>query len=167
MEIWKDILGYEGVYMVSNKGNIKRLVGYRARKERVLNKNMARDYYTVTLCKNAVHDCRMIHKIVAQHFVENPLNKPQVNHIDNNPTNNCAENLEWTTQKENIQHALKCGRIYRKGESAQFSKLTEKDVLDIRERRRNGEMTKSIAKDYGIKPSYVSTIALRITWKHI
>lgn len=108
-EIWKDIRDYEGIYQVSNLGRVKSFdikdkLG-RIRKGRVLKgcKN-TKGYLLVNLYKNNMGCGKLIHRLVAQAFIPNPENKPQVNHIDENKTNNMVSNLEWSTSKENNNH---------------------------------------------------------------
>lgn len=114
-ELWRDIPGYEGYYQVSNLGRIKslpRLVksknnGVRKTKE-ILLKPQSDDegYQSVGLHKeNSQKDCR-IHRLVAEAFIPNPENKPQVNHIDGVKYHNNVRNLEWVTNSENMIHAL-------------------------------------------------------------
>lgn len=123
MEIWKDIKGYEGLYQVSSFGRIKsldRYVGYKGKadKMRLLKGEekkgtvTAKGYLKVTLFKNGYGKTREIQRLVAEAFIENPLNKEQVNHIDGNKQNNHVENLEWCSPKENTIHAI---RVLRKG----------------------------------------------------
>lgn len=98
-EIWRDIEGYEGLYQVSNKGHVKSL---KWGKERILRPMInSSGYLKVQLYKNTAHQYRYIHRLVAITFIQNPDNKPQVNHKDENKLNNCVENLEWSTAKEN------------------------------------------------------------------
>lgn len=99
-ELWKDIKGYEGLYQVSNFGRIKRVTTGRILKGRKDSKG----YLMVNLSKNSIVSNKIIHRIVAQAFIPKPENKPQVNHIDENKSNNVASNLEWVTAKENINH---------------------------------------------------------------
>lgn len=102
-EIWKDIDGYEGLYQVSNLGRVKRvntgrvLKGVKDRK----------GYLIVNLCKNGSQSTKKIHRLVAQAFISNPESKPQVNHIDENKTNNMVSNLEWMTSTENNNHGTR------------------------------------------------------------
>ena len=107
MEIWKDIVGYEGLYEVSNFGRVKSLKGH----EKILKPaNNGNGYLFVYLWKNGKGKQSYIHRLVATAFISNPLNKPCINHIDCNPQNNNVDNLEWVTQRENIQYAYKLGR---------------------------------------------------------
>jgi hypothetical protein len=104
MEIWKDIKDYKGIYMISNYGNIKSnrgiSRGYKTEK----------GYYRAKLYKNNIPKSEYVHRLVAKAFIENEFNKPDVNHIDNNPLNNNISNLEWCTHKENMAHSARQGR---------------------------------------------------------
>lgn len=103
-EIWKDIEGYEGMYMVSSLGRVKTLIcrykNVTILKERVKNNG----YCSITLYKNKIPHTYLAHRLVAQAFLPNPNNYPVVNHKDENPKNNCVENLEWYTQEYNINY---------------------------------------------------------------
>ena len=109
-EVWKDIVGYEGLYQVSNLGRVKSLNYKHTKKEGVLAfKRHKSGYLTVMLCKNGENKNRSIQTLVAGEFIENPENKPCVNHIDGNKENNAVENLEWVTYSENTRHAIRTG----------------------------------------------------------
>lgn len=109
-EIWKPIAGYEGLYEVSNLGNVASLNYQNTGKRKVLAlKHHSSGYVTVTLCNRGVHKNKSIHTLVARTFIDNPKNLPQVNHIDGDKTNNTVENLEWVTAKENMRHAVQNG----------------------------------------------------------
>lgn len=119
-EIWKDIVGYEGLYQVSNLGRVKslpKMVGFRPQSEKLtaifIDKH---GYYKTNLYKNNIHKQVYVHILVAQAFVPNVCNKPQVNHIDGDKSHNFDTNLEWCTAKENVVHAYANGlKVGKKG----------------------------------------------------
>lgn len=118
MEIWKDIKGYEELYQVSNLGRVKSLDHYikqRNNSKKLYKGQMIKPqlnhqeqgYFIVGLSKNNKRKCYYIHRLVAEHFIENPKNKPEVNHKDGNKLNNRIDNLEWATREEQMTHAYK------------------------------------------------------------
>ena len=104
-EIWKDIAGYEGLYKVSNLGRVKSLNYLRKgiEKDRIPNKNNS-GYLIVGLHKDGKIKNFLIHRLVAEAFIENVNDLPQVNHIDENKLNNRVENLEWCSAKYNSNY---------------------------------------------------------------
>ena len=101
MEEWRDVVGYEGLYKVSNLGNI-----YSFYVNRILSKHlMPNGYITIRLCNNSQHKRVQLGRIVAIAFIPNPDNLSEVNHKDCNPRNNESENLEWCTHAYNINYA--------------------------------------------------------------
>ena len=111
-EIWRDIVGYEGLYQVSNLGNVKSLNYNKTGKERNLKPGTdGSGYRFVNLCKNGKIRLFKIHRLVAQAFLENPDHKSDVNHKDENKTNNCVDNLEWMTSKENANFGTRNERL--------------------------------------------------------
>lgn len=114
IEKWKDIPGFEGVYQISNYGRVKATkrwdVNYRAfiDDEHILTpSDNGNGYLIVGLRKNTKKYSRYVHRLVAEAFVDNPLSKKVVNHKDYDKENNKADNLEWCTQKENIDYSSK------------------------------------------------------------
>ena len=108
MEKWKDVKGYEGIYKISSKGRLKRLIGPLAKKERFLKvADNQSGYKFYTLCKNGKVKIMYAHRIVAMAFIPNPKNKEEVNHIDGDRSNNNLRNLEWVTRSENHHHRYK------------------------------------------------------------
>ena len=97
MEEWKNVIGYEGLYEVSNKGNVRNV-----RRNKLL--RLPKNYYgyiQVCLYKNGISTGFLVHRLVAQAFIHNPDNLPQVNHKDEDKTNNNVDNLEWCDQAYN------------------------------------------------------------------
>lgn len=133
IEIWKSVLGYEGLYEVSSFGRIKALAAARpcgrhkkaTKKEKILSpKNQIR-YWGATLSKNGVKEQVLIHRIMAICFLPNLFNLPQVNHINSDSLDNRLENLEWCTPSENQQHGLKSGNRKSGGSHKQAKTLLD------------------------------------------
>lgn len=103
-EIWKDIKNYEGLYQVSNLGRVKSLNFHRTGKERILKLFKKRNYLQVCLSKNSKHKYYSVHRLVATTFIHNPNGYLVINHRDEDPFNNCVNNLEFCTQKYNINY---------------------------------------------------------------
>lgn len=106
-EIWKDIEGYEGFYQVSNFGNVKSL-NYQGRgySQNLALKKNCKGYYWVMLYKFGCKQPILVHRLVAEAFIENPNKFKSVNHKDENPLNNRAENLEWCTASYNVRYSI-------------------------------------------------------------
>ncbi len=124
MEEWKDIRGYEGLYVISNHGRVSslnrisidkngRMVSYKGKM--LLPQPNSSGYLRVQLKHNGTTQYYFVHRLVALHFVENPYPDcyAVVNHLDSNHLNNKADNLEWTTHYGNNHHAIKNGRMKR------------------------------------------------------
>lgn len=126
-------------------------------------------YHTVNVYdKNMKERKERVHRLVALAFVEGETNvKNIVNHIDGNKDNNHVDNLEWCSIIYNNRHAIEQLGVSRKGESNGSSKLTESQVLDIRERHENGESVKDLVFRYDLNKSTINRIVKRETWKHI
>jgi DNA-binding CsgD family transcriptional regulator len=173
IEIWKDVVGYEGLYEVSNLGqvrSIRRDIG-AGRKGGGLIKGyitkVGYRYVGIGVRGVSKRGCS-VHRMVCKAFHPNPLNKETVNHIDGDKSNNRASNLEWSTWTENNRHARRTGlNIAARGERSGNSKLTEADVIRIRWLSDNGMKNKDIAIIYGLSRRGVSFIVSRINWKHV
>ena len=147
-EIWKDIKGYEGLYQVSSFGRVKRVTTGRILK----GSNDSIGYLLVILYKNNIGSTKKIHRLVAEAFIPNPDNKPQVNHIDEDKTNNIVSNLEWMTAKENSNHGTRNGRVSR-----------SKSIPIIAINIKTGESqefygTNECARQLGLSPSNISAV---------
>lgn len=103
IEEWKDIKGYEGLYQVSNLGRVKSLKRGSIRFGTLTHEN----YLRLKLYKDGTYKNKNVHRLVAETFIPNPENKPTVNHIDEDKTNNMVSNLEWATIKENLNHGTR------------------------------------------------------------
>lgn len=159
MEVIKSIAGTGGLYQVSSLGKVRR-------RGSAFQKGSAdgKGYIQVALyLKPNVWTLKKVHRIVAEHFVDNPLNKPQVNHMDGNKQNNAADNLEWCTNKENNIHARRLGLIDSRGEKSGKNIYRESVVRLALETR--GEVSiKDFAAKHGLTPKYVSAIRRGERW---
>lgn len=119
IEQWKDIAGYEGLYQVSNLGNVKSLARYKKNRSKMqeVKEHMMKPfvynegYARVQLSKDGKARSFCVHRLVALAFVPNTENKPHINHIDENKSNNRADNLEWCTATENNNYGTHNMRI--------------------------------------------------------
>ena len=160
-EIFKDIQGYEGLYQVSNLGNVKSF-NYGFAKILKPGKSTS-GYLQVYLCKNKIKKQSQIHRLVALSFIENPNEKSDVNHINGIKTDNRIENLEWVTRSENIMHAYNVGLI-KIGENHNSAKLKEVQVISIKLDNRSHS---KIAHDYNVSRKLISKIKSGKIWKHL
>lgn len=179
-ETWKDIQGYEGKYQVSDFGRVKSLArfveknkGVFVSKKEIFLKpaKNRKGYLKIKLCKKTDGVCTekaiTIHRLLAYEFLENSLNKPQVNHINGIKDDNRVVNLEWATASENVIHSLNNNlKVSLKGSEHGNSKLKEKDVLEIRAIGRTKTL-KEIANIYNVDMSLISLILLEKAWKHL
>lgn len=116
-EIWKDIKGYEGLYQVSNLGNVKALLKHRYNSNALLKEHLLkpskskRNYLQVTLTKNNANKHLFVHRLVAKAFIPNPNNYPCVNHKDENNQNNNVNNLEWCTYAYNNSYGTRLNKL--------------------------------------------------------
>lgn len=101
-ENWKDVAGYEGLYQISNLGHVRSLWFGKVRILKLLDNGDG--YLRVRLYRNEKARRLYVHRLVAEAFISNPLNLPVINHKDENPKNNAVDNLEWCTQKYNINY---------------------------------------------------------------
>lgn len=103
-EVWKDIEGYEGLYQISNLGNIKSLKYNKTETEKKIKLYNKRNYLQVALAQQGKIKWYSVHRLVAKAFIPNPNNYPCINHKDENKQNNCIDNLEWCTHKYNSNY---------------------------------------------------------------
>lgn len=159
----KDIPGFEGRYKINIEGEVFSL------KQKIYLKQIKNGagYLSVALWKNKKKQNKRIHRLIAEAFIDNPLTKPQVNHIDGDKLNNSIKNLEWVTVSENAKHAFDIGLRSNKGEKNSQSKLKECDVIEIRKLYSQGVSQKELASRFKIGQSRISDAVNRKTWKRL
>lgn len=180
-EEWRDIPGYEGLYQVSNLGNVRSMSRVQRNKklgttyfrqqrgrQRILRKNKRLGYIYVDLW-NISGRTHRVHRLVAKAFLTPDKSRPDVNHKNGDKTDNRLENLEWCTKSENAQHAIETGlRKNQYGQESNLAKLKEHEVLNIISDYESGMGTqKQIGLKYGISQSHVSLILKGKSWQHI
>ncbi len=177
-EVWKSVIGYEGLYEISNYGRLKALAkivespdwGHRAlkkRKERILKCHISNGYVRVQLSINKNNTKELpVHRLVAQAFIPNPENKLEVNHINCIKHDNRVENLEWCTSLENKKHARKMGLLKgRVGEDHPHTTLKNEQVIEI---YLNDNLScYNLSKIYSTSQSTIVNIKRGKTWQHI
>lgn len=157
-EVWKKVVGYEELafYQVSNKGNIRsidRMIDTVEGKRFRTGKNKKsypnkKGYLQINVKINGVSRTFRVHRLVAYAFIENPLNKPQVNHMNCKKNDNRVENLEWCTNSENMQHALNNNLFKTHGHDSWNAKFTKEEILHIRAMYNNKEI---LSKECGYR----------------
>lgn len=166
-EIWKDVVGYEGLYEVSNLGRIKTNHGRKP----FLDTDVfhPKGYRYVALTKNKIRRSHSVHKVVASSFLPNPNNYIEINHKDGVKNNNISSNLEWCDRSWNVVHSFVTGlNKPKKGSDHYLTKLTDSDVIEIRRlhKEKFGNYTE-IGRIFGVTHSHVGFIVRRESWKHI
>ena len=164
MEKWKDVAEYPELFMVSDAGRV-----FSKRSNKILKQTKTATGYlvisTIVGGRKGKYLTRKVHRWVAEAFIENPHGKPSVNHIDGDKTNNVAENLEWVTHSENTKHAYQKNLItIRKGENSASAKLTNSDVIFIRDNfkprcRENG--ARALGRKFGVSYRQIMRIVRR------
>lgn len=156
---------FKGIeYEIDELGNV-----YGNNGNLIKSRKTADGYLTVTLgSKKEGRRTKRVHRLVAEYFVDNPLNKPEVNHIDGVKTNNHYSNLEWVTRKEQMEHASKMNLMEnRTGTKNGRAVLTEKDIPIIKSMYKNGVKISEIAKTFSVGWTTISHVLRGDTWKHV
>lgn len=175
-EEWKPVVGYEGLYEVSNFGRIKAFQKtvnkgkcHRSWDEHFLKYGVdGCGYYRTNLAKNGMNRTVKVHRLVAEAFIPNPEGKPEVNHVDGNKQNNHVSNLEWCTHGENQNHAYRIGLKSVDGSKNPAHKLTDEEVDFIRKNYipRHPEFgTVALSKKFGVHRKTISRITCGNSWK--
>lgn len=161
MTAFKIISGYKK-YTISTNGVVKNI-----KFEKELKHTIDKDgYFYVGLYSDTGGRKKVkIHRLIALEFIPNPENKKEVNHINGNKQDNILSNLEWTTRKENAEHAGRTNLMNPlKGEKCKTSKLKDHQILDI---RKSGISNRQLSKIYGVSDSVIGKIKRRESWSHI
>lgn len=169
MEIWKDVVGYEGVYSVSNHGRIRRdkpaertTPGYI-----IKNSTNTHGYVQACLSKDDISRTHTVHKLVAEAFIHPRIGNMTINHKDGNKRNNSVNNLEYLSVKDNIHHNMPSGN-YLVGEKHYRAKMKESQVLEIRRKYQGTRKSLvELSNEYGVSTHSISAIVYRINWRHI
>ena len=171
MENWKPIPSLNNLYEASNLGKI-RSAGIR-NKGKILREYIDSpadiNYNFVEVHINNKKWMKRIHRLVAEVFCKNPENYPIVMHLDNDRRNNKADNLQWGTLKMNSQQMIKDGRGNKsKGSKHYFSKLTEEQVVEIREKYIPRKYTlQKLAEEYNVSFGLIGHVIKNRNWKHV
>lgn len=165
MKIWNYFPGYDSLYALSNEGDVRR--AYKNGKVKTISPFLNNSGYpSVSLYKNRKRKSFCIHRALAILFIPNPENLLEVNHKDGDKTNYSLNNLEWISHSGNIQHSYDNGlQRLPVGELNSASKLTEKQVLEIRALGKGN--TLFLMKKYNVGRTTIKNIISRKTWKHV
>ena len=169
-EQWNPVNGTNSRYLISNLGRLVSTDHRGSGKVQLMNPALdANGYLRTVIIKNGRYITVKMHRLVAEAFVQNFMNKPQVNHINHVRTDNRAENLEWVTHRENIDHMMKHGRqTFNNGEKNGMAKLTEEQVKEARSLYKPYVvMAKDLAKKYGVSTAQMKEVLQRKVWKHV
>lgn len=160
IEIWEKIPNQPSRYEVSNLGRIRTLaftVGNRTMKEKILFSGLSQKGYPRINLNGTI---RFIHNVVAEVFVQNPNNYPQVNHKDGNKLNNCADNLEWVTNQQNRDHAVANG-LHSKEARPNTRKYTDQDAEEMAQMQFHGYSLRSIARLHNTTHAAIKKVLAR------
>ena len=171
-EEWRDIEGYEGLYQVSNLGNIKSLGNDKKRKEKILKPNINNygHYLKVCLFKQGKQKQYLVHRLVAQAFIPNPQNLPQINHKSEIKTDNRVENLEYCSAEYNNNYGT---HNQRSAASRINHPKRSKQVLCV-ETGKIYSSTHQVERELGFANTYISAVcrgktktAYNFHWKYV
>lgn len=166
-EIWKSVIGFEGIYEVSNFGYIRSLRCNRGKTGETMPRKVPRPiarpknqdgYLSCKLKDRERSKSYLVHRLVAIHFIDNPKNLPEVDHVDNDRANCHHSNLRWISRKNNILRSFTEGNRIRQ---AYPQKLSEQDAVDI---CTSTESKWALAKKYNISVSHVREIKRGKVW---
>lgn len=164
-EIWKDILGYEGLYQVSTLGRVKSLNYNRSGKERIMKPVLyGNGYYIVKLCKNGKQKRFSVHRLVAEAFLYKIPKGLVVNHLNQEKTDNRLENLEIVTQKENVNHGTCRARMSAAKRGKKHGPLSEEHKRKLSESLK-GENNPMFGKKFSEEHKRKLSASLKAYWQ--
>lgn len=168
-EIWKPVPGFEGIYAISNQGDVRvELDRLHKRKGDLLAKIPQRDgYLFVGLCTNGKAKTYSIARLVLRTFAGEPKPGHQANHKDGNILNNHLDNLEWCSLQDNFRHSCEILGRDHNGEGNPCARMTEKEVLELRQRAATGEPYTALGEHFGITNVMARYIATGKAWSHV
>lgn len=164
----KDVEDFEGRFMITDFGRLFSING-RWKGAKLMQPNIGKKegYYITSLRMKPKRKTVRIHQLVGLHFVDNPDNKPQLNHEDGNKLNNHYSNLKWCTGAENIEHAVRTGLLDMKGEKHHHAKLKDDDIQLIFKMRHQRMLMKDIAARFDVSRRTIGDVLNRRLWTHV
>jgi hypothetical protein len=164
-EIWKDIPGYEGRYIVSNRGHVAVKMKDGSFKGRKLNTATPYPSFSVSNGPSKSQTCLYIHRLVSSVFIGQKPTGMVIRHIDGNKNNNCVQNLSYGFPEENVADDVKHGK--RRGILNGRSKLDERDVKAIKSLLKDGVSLSAIARAFTVSVNCINHIHKNRQWKHV
>lgn len=163
----KSIKNYEGYYSVSDDGFVVNdRTGRILKPDNCRASRLKNPYLRITLSRDNKQERFALHRVVANHFIDNPENKPEVNHLDGNRWNNAKHNLEWCTTEENLEHERK-NELFLKGESHGNAKYSKEQVHLIKDLTVKGYSRRECAELSKTTLSFVKDVRNGRAWKHV
>lgn len=171
MEHWKDVVGFEGYYVVSDMGRIMRVaIGENGRRPGNIRHPYANGggYPSLILSKDGKGYTRMVHRLVAEAFLGPVPDGKEVNHKDGNKNNNHVDNLEYISHSRNMKHSFDVlGHKNARGSHSGASKLTEESIPEIISMIDGGISQRKVASYFGVSQPMISYITRGLYWKHV
>jgi len=170
MDNWKDVKGYEGLYMINERGDVYSIRRKGTKGGLLIPQIEGCGYLQVPFTKNNIRKFKKVHRLIAEYFISNPDNKPYINHIDGNKENNNISNLEWCTSSENNLHSVRIGKRPRQiGSLNGMAKLNKFKVQRIRLMNEvtGGKNQRDIAKIFGVTMGMINKIVNRKNWIYV
>jgi hypothetical protein len=162
---WEAVKGYENYYLISPNGLV-----YSIRSKKLISPFVTRGYSQVELNVNGVATKHLVHRLVAEAYLNNSSDLPCVNHKDGNKLNNDVSNLEWCSYKKNMLHASEHGLLKTIGSNNPASKLTEGEVKYIKAVYKKGDLeygSSALGRKFGVDHKTIWSIVNEVTWRTV